>query len=73
MNYISKVEGIRFINKELKKYVREFHSYNKIIKELLNIKTNIPIYVNHDLILLPIKRYNSYDCFWINYKNIYIY
>ena len=70
MNYITKDKGIRLINKLLHEQVRDFNSYNKIIKEKLNIKVNIPIYIDKTLILLPIKRYNSYDCIWINYLMI---
>lgn len=73
MNYITKAEGIRYINKLLHKKIRDFYSYNKIIKEKLDINCNIPIYIDKDIILLPIKRFNSYDCVWINYVNIKAY
>ena len=58
------------INKLLHEQVRDFASYNKIIKEKLNISTNIPIYINKNLTFLPIKRYNAFDCIWLVYNNI---
>lgn len=70
MNYLTKDEGIRIINKLLNERVRDFYSYNKIIKEKLSITRNIPIYISDDIVLLPIKRYNDFDCMWINYKRI---
>ena len=70
MNYITKAEGIRYINKLLHEKIRDFYSYNKIIKEKFNILCNIPIYIDKDNIFLPIKRFSSYDCIWINYINI---
>jgi len=73
MNYITKVEGIRYINKLLNEKIRDFYSYNKIIRNKFNICSNIPIYVSKDIILLPIKRFSSYDCMWINYVNIKTY
>ena len=70
MNYITKIEGIRYINKLLHEKIRDFSSYNKIIKDKFNICCNIPIYIDENIILLPLKRFNSYDCIWINYVNI---
>lgn len=70
MNYILKVDGIRLINKMLNKKIRDFYSYNKIIKKELNIKTNIPIYIDKFNVFLPIKTYKAYDCVWINYYSI---
>ncbi|MBP5444799.1 MAG: competence protein ComK [Acholeplasmatales bacterium] len=70
MNYITKIEGIRFINKLLHEKIRDFKSYNKIVKEKFKIYTNVPIFIDESIILLPIKRFNSYDCIWINYVEI---
>lgn len=69
-NYILKDEGIKFINHLLNIRLRDFYSYNKIVKKLLNIKTNIPIYIDSNIIFLPIKSYKAYDCIWLNYKEI---
>ncbi len=69
-NYILKEEGIKFINGLLHKKIRDFYSYNKLISEILGIKTNIPIYIDRTTIFLPIKSYKAYDCIWLNYKNI---
>lgn len=70
MNYILKNEGIRVINKMLNKRIRDFYVYNRLIKKYLKIKTNIPIFINESIILLPIKSYKHYDCIWINYFEI---
>ena len=64
------MEGIKYLNSLLHKKVRDFYSYNKIISDTLNIKTNIPIYIDINTIFLPIKSYKSYDCIWLNYKEI---
>ena len=70
MNYIEKIDGIRVINKMLNIRIRDFYNYNKLIKKVLNIKTNIPIFINNNVVLLPIKTYKAYDCIWINYIEI---
>jgi len=70
MNFITKVEGIRYINKLLHEKIRDFSSYNKIVRDKFNIYANVPIYIDDKIVLLPIKRFNSYDCVWINYINI---
>ena len=69
-NYILKIEGIKYLNSLLHKKVRDFYSYNKIVSSILNIKTNIPIYIDSPTIFLPIKSYKAYDCIWLNYKEI---
>jgi len=70
MNYIEKELGIKYLNDLLKLKIRDFYSYNKLISKILKIKTNIPIYVDSNIIYLPIKSYKAYDCIWINYKRI---
>ena len=70
MNYILKDKGIKFINELLNLKIRDFYSYNRIISELLKIKTNIPVFISSNMVLLPIKAYKSYDCVWINYPEI---
>lgn len=70
MNYIEKIDGIRVINKMLNIRIRDFYTYNKLIKKVLNIKTNIPVFINNSIVLLPIKTYKAYDCIWINYIEI---
>lgn len=70
MNYITKNDGIRIINKMLNGKIRDFYSYNKLVKKILDIKTNIPIYIDKNTLLLPIKTYKAYDCIWINYFNV---
>lgn len=69
-NYILKIEGIKYLNSLLNQKIRDFYSYNKIISKILSIKTNIPIYIDRTIIFLPIKSYKSYDCIWLNYKEI---
>lgn len=69
-NYILKIEGIKYLNSLLNKKVRDFYSYNKIINKILNIKTNIPIFIDRNTIFLPIKSYKAYDCIWLNYREI---
>ena len=69
-NYILKEEGIKFINDLLHLKIRDFYIYNKLISNILKIKTNIPIYVDKYIVFLPIKSYKAYDCIWISYKNI---
>lgn len=69
-NYILKIEGIKYLNSLLNKKVRDFYSYNKIINKILNIKTNIPIFIDKNTIFLPIKSYKAYDCIWLNYREI---
>lgn len=70
MNYIEKELGIKYLNDLLKLKIRDFYSYNKLISDVLKIKTNIPIYIDRNIIFLPIKSYKAYDCIWINYKRI---
>ena len=70
MNYIEKELGIKYLNDLLKLKIRDFYSYNKLISAVLKIKTNIPIYIDRNIIFLPIKSYKAYDCIWINYKRI---
>ncbi len=70
MNYILKDLGIKYLNDLLKYKIRDFYSYNKLISECLNIKTNIPVFVDINTIYLPIKSYKAYDCIWINYRMI---
>ena len=69
-NYILKIEGIKYLNSLLNKKVRDFYSYNKIINKILNIKTNIPIFIDRNTVFLPIKSYKAYDCIWLNYREI---
>lgn len=70
MNYIKKELGIKYLNDLLKLKIRDFYSYNKLISDVLKIKTNIPIYIDRNIIFLPVKSYKAYDCIWINYKRI---
>ncbi len=70
MNYIKKELGIKYLNDLLKLKIRDFYSYNKLISDVLKIKTNIPIYIDRNIIFLPIKSYKAYDCIWINYTRI---
>jgi len=70
MNYILKHDGIRIINKMLNKRIRDFYVYNRLIKKHFNIKTNIPIFISNDVLLLPTKSYKAYDCIWVNYYEI---
>ena len=69
-NYLTKHDGIKEINKLLNKEIRDFYVYNYLVKRILNIKTNIPIYINKKMVLLPIKSYKAYDCIWLNYNAI---
>lgn len=69
-NYLTKTDGIKTINKMLNKEIRDFYTYNKLVRKLLDIKTNIPIYINKKMVLLPTKSYKSYDCVWLNYYAI---
>ncbi len=42
----------------------------KYTKEILNIKTRPPLYINKNILLIPTKALRSYDNVWINYFNI---
>lgn len=73
MNYIKKDLGIMYINKLLSTYIRDFYTYNKLIKKKLGICRNIPIFINMNMILFPTKAYKAYDCIWVNYNEIKTY
>ena len=70
MNYVTKEKGIKYINSLLHLKIRDFYSYNKIISNILKIKTNIPLFIDFKTIFLPIKSYKAYDCIWLNYYEI---
>lgn len=71
MNYIKKADvGKKYINKLCLKSLTTYEAYIKGVKSSLNIKTNIPVYINKKIILFPICNIRNYDCIWINYTNI---
>lgn len=43
------------------------------IKQKLNIKTNVPIYLSYELIVFPITCPRYKETIWLNYKKIYRY
>ncbi|MGI6360200.1 MAG: competence protein ComK [Acholeplasmatales bacterium] len=42
----------------------------KYTKEILNIKTRPPLYINENILLIPCKSLRNYHNVWINYFNI---
>ena len=81
MNYIIDLKdrimvNSKVINKTLRSYINSLCINNlstlkgrlDATKKLLNIKYNLPIYVNKDMILFKIKE--DEKVFWINYNNI---
>lgn len=81
MNYIIDKDYIVVINntiidRSFKSYVNSLCINNlstlegriKATKKLLNIKYNVPIYVNHEILLFKIT--NNEEKIWINYFNI---
>lgn len=55
---------------------RELFAYESRIsytKQLLNIKSKIPIYVNEKVLLMPTNASKSYNTYWINYYEVFSY
>ena len=51
-------------------YLFSYEGYRKAVDHQLSIKHLIPIYLDEDTQLIPIKRYRDYDNIFINYQAI---
>jgi len=86
MNYIKRsTHGVAVYGKENKVYnkglidyvntlcirnMSTFQGRKEAVSKLLLSKTNLPIYVNEDVILYPTKSLREYDSILINYHNV---
>lgn len=86
MKYIKRSkEGILVLDKKatylqrgLKQYINDLCIKNlstiegreKAAKKLLNITSNLPVYVNEEIILFPTKSIRNYDCVYLNFHKI---
>ena len=69
------VDGV-LIDKTINKYLsslsiphfKNIKSMRDTVKENLNIKRNIPLYISKDILLVPIKTYNI--TYYINFSNV---
>lgn len=86
MKYVKRTcEGILVIDKRakhynlgLKQYINQlcienfstFDGREQASKAHLKVSSNLPIYVNENLILFPTKSRRNYDCVYVNYHKI---
>jgi len=82
MNYIRRINNVVYIddievnksinfvlNELAKDNFREIESIRKIIKNKTGIKKNIPLYINEEILLIPIKESNN-DITYLNIINV---
>jgi len=62
--------GVKYINGLCLRILTTYEAYIKSVRKILNIKTNIPIYIHKEIIFFPICSIRKYDCIWINYSKI---
>lgn len=58
------------IEKLCNKFLFSYNGYKKALKMKLNLKSLQPLYLNKNLILIPIKNIKDYDNLFINFKAI---
>lgn len=58
------------IEKLCNKFLFSYNGYKKALKLKLNLKSLQPLYLNKNLILIPIKNIKDYDNLFINFKAI---
>jgi len=47
-----------------------FEGYLKAVKKVHQMSYKIPLYINEEVMLIPIGRYKDYETVWINYPAI---
>lgn len=63
--------GIRqFINDLCIKNLSTFEGREKAASSVLSIKSNLPIYVNEEMLLFPTKSIRNFDCIYVNYHKV---
>lgn len=75
---IGSENGIQIVNSSLKKYINElcikhlstFDGRRISASKLLGETSNIPIYVNHKIVLYPTKSIRCYDTVYINFNEV---
>ncbi|AIO18707.1 ComK protein [Candidatus Izimaplasma bacterium HR1] len=86
MKYVKRAtEGIlvldkkaKYLTKGLKQYINDqciknlstFEGREQAARIILNLKSNLPIYVNDEIILFPTKSMRNYDCIYVNYHKV---
>ncbi len=59
-----------FINELCLRNLSTFEGRVKASSKVLNVGSNVPVYVNENMILFPTKSLRNYDCIYINFLRV---